>query len=298
MKLFLSKLFLRLITAVVGLILYIGFFTNYVKNQYDPYYVKLLNKTDKGLILGDSRALQGINPECLTFPTFNFAFTIGHSPYDDSYLKLIIKKVDTLSKFKRHHLISITPWSLLNPENTVQDINPYFSEKLILPFTNPNWEYIVKFWDLSFVNSLNLLRSKGYTTNFGWNNQNIDSTELYKEYSRRVREKIQNYKSKYNKQKISLESHRVKNLINIIEFLKKTGRISIIRLPVSKEMLEIENQLFPNFNDLFIKLAKDNNIKFINLTDLNIKTTDGNHIWANEVPKVMSELNLRIKKNN
>ena len=296
MKLFLSKLFLRLITAVVGLILFTGFFTNYFKNKFDPYYVKLLNKTDRGLILGDSRALQGINPECLNFPTFNFAFTIGHSPYDDSYLKLIIKKVDTISKVKRYHIISLTPWSILNPENADQDINPYFSEKLNLPFTKPNWEYIAKFWDLSFVNSLKLLRSKGYTTNFGWNNQNIDSSELHKEYPRRVREKIQNYKSKYNKQKITLESHRVKNLINIIEFMKKTGSISIVRLPVSKEMLELENQMFPSFNDLCIELAKGNNIEFVNLTDLHIQTTDGNHIWANEVPKVMHELNLRIQK--
>ena len=297
MKLFLSKLLMRLIASVVGLILFTSFFTNYAKNKYEPYYVKLLNKTDKGLILGDSRALQGINPECLNFPTFNFAFTIGHSPFDDSYLKLIRKKVDTTSKVKRHHIISVTPWSILNPENTDQDINPYFSEKLILPFTNPNWEYIYKFWDLSFVNSLKLLRNKGYTTNFSWNNQNIDSSELYKEYPRRMREKIQNYKLKYKVQNLTLQSHRVKNLINIIKYLNKTGSISIVRLPVSKEMLELENQIFPDLNDLCNKLAKGNKIEFINLTDLDVQTTDGNHIWGDEVPKVMQQLELRMSKN-
>jgi hypothetical protein len=298
MNLFLSKLVLRLIASILGLIIFIGLFTNYLKNKYDPFYIKLLNKTDRGLILGDSRALQGMNPECLTLPTFNFAFTIGHSPFDDSYLKLIHKKVDTISKVKRHHIICVTPWSLIYPEKTDQDINPYFSEKLNLPFTNPNWEYILKFWDLSFVNSLKLLRSKSYTTNFGWNNQNIDSNELYREYPRRVIEKIQNYKSKYKKQNLTIESHRVKNLINIISFLKKTGSISIVRLPVSKEMLELENQMFPKFKVLCNKISTDNNIHFVDLTDFHIQTTDGNHIWGPEVSKVMRELNLRIYKNN
>jgi hypothetical protein len=274
--------------------LYIGFLTYYTKNKYDPDYVKLLNKTDKGLILGDSRALQGVNPDNLPFPTFNFAFTIGHSPFDDSYPKIIQKKIDTISKVKRHHIISVTPWSLLSPELVKDDINPYFSENLYFHFSNPNWEYILKYWDLSFVNSLKLMRNKSYTTDYGWNNQNIERDELYREYPRRVREKVQNYKLKYKRQILTLESHRVQNLINIIRFLRKTGRVTIIRLPISKEMLELENQVFPSINNLINKIAKDNSLYFIDLTDLNIQTTDGNHIWGGEVPRVMQEINRRI----
>jgi hypothetical protein len=294
MKLLFFKLGIRLFASILGLVLYIGFFTNHFKNKYDPYYVKLLNKTNRGLILGDSRALQGINPKYLKFPTFNFAFTIGHSPFDDSYLKIIQKKIDTISKVKRHHIISVTPWSLLSPELVKDDINPYFSENLYFHFSNPNWEYILKYWDLSFVNSLKLMRNKSYTTDYGWNNQNIERDELYREYPRRVREKVQNYKLKYKRQILTLESHRVQNLINIIRFLRKTGRVTIIRLPISKEMLELENQVFPSINNLINKIAKDNSLYFIDLTDLNIQTTDGNHIWGGEVPRVMQELNRRI----
>ncbi len=296
MKLFLLKIFSRLVIAFICLIVFVGLFTNYVKNQYDPYYVKLLGKTDRGLILGDSRALQGIDPEKLDFPTFNFAFTIGHSPYDDSYLKLILKKVDTLSKGKRHHIISVTPWSLISPENLNQDINPYFSENLKYNFSNPNWEYIIKYWDLSFINSLKLLRNKAHTSDFGWNNQNMGEEELKREYPRRVREKIDNYKSKYKKQALSLSSHRMQNLIHIINFLEKTGEISILRLPISKEMQELENQFFPNFNYLLSNLEIEDKIDFVDLTYLDIQTTDGNHIWGEDVPKVMRELNSRIKR--
>jgi hypothetical protein len=296
MRLFLVKIFTRLIVSLIGLMLYIILFTNFNKNKYDPYYVKLLGKTDRGLIIGDSRALQGINPELLSFPIFNFAFTIGHSPFDDSYIKLIKKKVDTISNIKRHHIISITPWSLLFPEKTDEDVNPYFSENLKFQLSNPNWEYIIKYWDLSFVNTLKFLHNKGYTSNLGWNNQNIDSNQLYSEYSRRVREKIHNYKSKYKKQNLTIQSHRVQNLINIIKFLKETGNVTVIRLPVSREMLELEKQMFPNFISLCDELAIQCNGKFIDLTDLNVQTTDGNHIWGKEVPKVMHELNMRINQ--
>ncbi len=294
MKLFLSKIAVRLFITLIGLLTFVGFFTNHFKNKHDAFYVKLLDKTDKGLIIGDSRALQGINPEYLSFPTFNFAFTIGHSPFDNSYLKLIQKKIDTNSKIKRHHIISITPWSLLSPEKVIEDINPYFSENLTLQFTNPNWEYILKYWDLSIVNSLKLLRNKSFTTDLGWNNQNIDSTELYREYPRRVKEKIENYKHKYNKQNLTIESHRVKNLLNIIQYMKKTGKVTIVRLPVSAEMLKLEKERFANFENLCLEISNKYAVKFIDLTDFKIQTTDGNHIWGFEVPKIMKELESRI----
>lgn len=265
-----------------------------VKCIYDPYYIKLLDKTDRGLIIGDSRALQGIDPENLSFPTFNFAFTIGHSPFDDSYIKLISKKIDRKSNTERHHLISVTPWSLLFVNNNENDINPYFSENLLCEFSNPNWEYIFKYWDLSIVTNLRLLRNKSYTTNLGWNNQNIDSIELEREYPRRVREKIENYKNKYPNRNLTLMSHRVANLQNIIRELKKTGRVTLLRLPVSMEMYEFEQESFPNFTEIIKKVVKETNTTYVDLTDIRVQTTDGNHIWDKEVPRIMKELDTRL----
>ena len=88
---------LTMISLIIFLLVLITL-TKLLEYKIDPFYNKLTSTTDKGLILGDSRALQGIDPDYLGFSAENFAFTIGHSPYDRSYIKLIKKKLKTSQK--------------------------------------------------------------------------------------------------------------------------------------------------------------------------------------------------------
>jgi hypothetical protein len=256
--------------------------------------VKLLAPSKGGLILGDSRALQGIDPDQFDFPIENFAFTIGHSPYDASYIKLLRKKIPQGRGFK--HLVCVTPWSLINNTGRQEDLNPFFTERLKLPLFNPNFEYISKYMDLSLTNLLNLIPSNAITTDNGWLKQGMDSVDLYREYPRRVKEKVENYERKYPVMKLNLKTQRVQNLLEIIFLLKESGSVDIIRLPISDEMLKLENRRFPEFNHLLLEIAKAANSNYINLTDMTVQTTDGNHIWYKEVERVSKELNKRMKK--
>jgi hypothetical protein len=264
-----------------------------LRNRLDPYYLKLLAPSKGGLILGDSRALQGIDPDQFDFPIENFAFTIGHSPYDASYIKLIRKKIPKGRGFQ--HLVSVTPWSLINNTGSKEDLNPFFSERLQLGFYNPNFEYISKYMDLSFTNLLNLLSSHAFTCDNGWLKQEMDSADLYREYPRRVKEKVENYEIKYPILVINLKTQRVQNLLEIIFLLKRSGNVNIVRLPVSKEMLDLENRRFPKFNQLLLEIAELSNSGYIDLTDMKVQTTDGNHIWYKEVERVSKQLTIRMK---
>jgi hypothetical protein len=294
MRIFLIKLFrIIFLTTVVFLISLLSI-SSLLKNSIDPFYIKLLGKTDNALILGDSRALQGIDPTYLPFMAENFAFTIGHSPYDKSYLKLIKKKVDTSTKVIGRHIVCVSPWSLVKIETDSNDINPFFSENLKLPLCNPNIEYLFKYTDLRFVSLLKLLRSNSISNNLGWLKIEMSEIELRKEYKRRVREKINNYKVKYDNHNLDSSTARIENLKAIIQFLKKTGNVCLVRLPVSNEMLELEKMYFTEFDNLLIEISKTFNLDYINLTDLEIQTTDGNHIWYKEVPKVTKELAKRL----
>lgn len=270
--------------------------TYLLRNRIDPYYVKLVSHATGGIILGDSRALQGLDPEKFDFTIDNFAFTIGHSPYDRSYLKLIQKKVGSGSN--NQHIVSVNPWSLILDTSNKEDINPFFTEKLQFPLLEPNFEYIFKYVDLRLVTLLKLLSTNAITTDKGWLKQGIDSKELFREYPRRVKEKVENYKRKYPFTNSDIKSSRVQNLLDIIRFLKKSGRVVIVRLPVSQEMMNLENARYPRFNYLLEEISTNSSCKFIDLTDMDIQTTDGNHIWYKEVARVSSELNLRIKKSN
>jgi hypothetical protein len=294
MKIFLFKLLKVFLLTFILIFTLISVTTHLLRNRLDPYYVKLLAPSKGGLILGDSRALQGLDPDQFDFPIENFAFTIGHSPYDASYIKLIRKKIPKGRGFQ--HLVSVTPWSLINNTGSKEDLNPFFSERLKLPFYNPNFEYISKYMDLSFTNLFQLLPSHAFTTDKGWLKQRMDSGDLYLEYPRRVKEKIVNYENKYPEVKISLESQRVQNLMEIISLLKESGSVNIIRLPISSEMLELENKQFPAFNQLLQNIADLSNSSYIDLTDIRVQTTDGNHIWHKEVERVSNDLNRRMRE--
>jgi hypothetical protein len=185
MNIFLFKILKIFLLTFILIFALISVTTHLLRNRLDPYYVKLLAPSKGGLILGDSRALQGLDPDQFDFPIENFAFTIGHSPYDASYIKLIRKKIPKGRGFQ--HLVSVTPWSLINNIGSKEDFNPFFTESLKLPLFNPNFEYISKYMDLSLTNLLNLIPSKAITTDKGWLKQGMDSADLYREYPRRVK---------------------------------------------------------------------------------------------------------------
>ena len=60
----------------------------------DPFYLRFTTDKQNSLILGTSRAAQGLLPEVLNSKLnrddfFNYSFTLGHSPYGPTYLKSI-----------------------------------------------------------------------------------------------------------------------------------------------------------------------------------------------------------------
>lgn len=285
--------------GVISLILFITtliVISELLKYRIDPFYNKLTSTTNKGLILGDSRALQGIDPDHLSFPVVNFAFTIGHSPYDKSYIRLIKKKLNKYPKKHNTHIVCISPWSLLSNNTNNLDINPYFSEHLSLPLTSPNFEYLFKYVDFNFTKLNQLLASKQISKSNGYLMVQMDTIEWQQEYKRRVKEKIENYTEKYPVEELTLKSPRIFNLLEIINLLQLSGDVFIVRLPVSKEMLSFENIRFPNLNELMSHLSQKSNAPYLDLTDLKIRTTDGNHIFYLDVPFVSKTLDKRVNE--
>lgn len=296
MKYFLFKFF-RL--GLISLILFITtliVISELIKYRIDPFYNKITSTTKKGLILGDSRALQGIDPDHLRFPVINFAFTIGHSQYDKSYIKLIKKKLNNYSKKHNTHIVCVSPWSILSNNTNKSDINPYFSEHLSLPLTNPNFEYLFKYVDFNFSKLNQLLASKQISKSNGYLSVQMDTIEWRQEYKRRVKEKIANYSEKYPIEELTLTSSRIFNLLEIINFLQLSGDVFIVRLPVSEEMLYLENKRFPNLNQLMYQLSHKTKAPYIDLTDLKIRTTDGNHIFYLDAPFVSQILDKRVNE--
>lgn len=99
MKRFLIKIFLFLI-PVLAWFLILGSFAD---GNTDNYYQHFTSPKPYNLILGSSRAAQGINPNILekNLPDRkfdNFALTVVDSPYVEIYLDAIKKKIRSQNK--------------------------------------------------------------------------------------------------------------------------------------------------------------------------------------------------------
>lgn len=93
MKKFLLKILVWLV-PVIALHLFLGSFAG---GNTDTFYRRFTSPKQSNLILGNSRAAQGIQPTYLKSLNgenfYNFSFTIFDSPYGETYLKAVQEKI-------------------------------------------------------------------------------------------------------------------------------------------------------------------------------------------------------------
>ncbi|QOD61513.1 hypothetical protein H9I45_03420 [Polaribacter haliotis] len=283
MKNFIIKITFLVTTILITYIL-LGFLAD---GTTDPFYLRFTSPKQKSLILGTSRAAQGIRPQILNsvidknilnHSIYNFAFTILHSPYGETYYKAIKSKLDENS-FNGLFILSVDPWSISQRTNLNYDIE---SKKELSKLTffnmNPNYDYLVNSYKNSMFNLLinkfnrdsTLLLHKN-----GWLEVNINMEK--NDLRKRTLSKIEVYKE--NGKIYEISDKRIFWLDKTIQLLKKHGRVILVRIPVNKEILAVENELCENFDSII-------NTRFNNLLYLNYKEDsnnytfiDGNHLY-------------------
>jgi hypothetical protein len=91
----------------------------------DSFYEKISSPKQKNLILGTSKAAQGVQPEILKKQLnqefFNFAFTLQSSSYGKVYLQNIQKKLDTTSSTSQDFILTVDPWSISSSTKNPND---------------------------------------------------------------------------------------------------------------------------------------------------------------------------------
>lgn len=282
MKTFLIKVVLFFVIVICCLTLLLHYYGRYA----DPFYEKFTTPKQFSMILGDSRSLQGIRPQVLDstlkndkykLPTYNFSFTIKQAAYGNSYLEAVKKKLD-FSANNQLFILTVNPWMLAN--RTPKD--PIESDSILLtdpPYNmgnmtmKPNFEYFIKnyrFFDFeSIYKRSNELHKNGWMEpNVGpysraefleWRNNNI---ELYKERAKESR--ISNY--------------RLSGLHKTITYLKRYGRVILVRMPIDNEILEVENKFWYNFDSAIENIAKPETIDYFNFSVNKWSTYDGQHL--------------------
>ena len=254
-----------------------------LKGQIDAFYGRFTTPLAGSLILGTSRAAQGIQPAVLLArlggqfegPLLNYAFTLTHSPYGPAYLRSIQRKLRPEVK-NSLFIMAVDPWSLslTGPEGAFPEDNSFIGQ-LHQVSQNPNLAYLARFQTKPFYR---LLLDYATATERlhpdGWLEVRIgtDSAQVVARTAR----KLHDYRLLAASQHLS--AGRLQALRQTIAFLKQHGRVVLVRLPVGSSMLQLEQVYQPGFDQLMRQMAADYELAYFDYSAQPYATTDGNHL--------------------
>lgn len=257
----------------------------------DEFYGKLTGEPPPSLIIGTSRAAQGLvpsvfNDSTLSFarPDFNFAFTMQHSRYGPAYLRAIQRKLapgTTDGLF----LLEVSPVALSVTAPQAADAefpeSQTFVGKMHSFNATPNLEYALyasppgtKLMEAI----MGQLRGQysSYLHPDGWLEISLSPRTLADQ--KRFKFKRLSYENLLMKSRPS--SRRWEAFEQTVSFLRERGRVAIVRLPLGLPIYELEQQYQPDFDARMTESAKRLAVPYLNLAVLSGKfeTNDGNHL--------------------
>jgi len=312
MKNFLGKLtiYILLLGTVLSLYILVIYFR---PDLVDLFYYRFTTPKANSLILGSSRAAQGLKPEILNkklgtnseTKIINHAFASGPSTIGPNYYKEITQKLNIDSQ-NGIFIISVTPWTFTTESDNYDDDSLEFFEvkqKLFVgnlksSNSNPNFEYLWEYWNNKFsvfeysfkyiINYGGILRLHAD----GWLEVSIDMD------STTVKNRIKQGMVEYLDIPLHMKWSNTRYYFfeKIINYLQKRGEIYFVRLPISKTMAELEYKAFPDFDNKMKFTANKYNIHYINFIHEsgNYLTTDIHHLWKGDSEKISNQLSDSI----
>ena len=279
-----SRLVLRLLLLAGACLAGLGLLGPVVLGGHvDAFYGRFTSPAAGSLVVGTSRAAQGIQPAVLARqlsgqfegPLLNYSFTLTHSPYGPAYLRSIKSKVRPEVK-NGLFIVAVDPWSLslTGPEGAYPEDNSFIGQ-LNEVSQNPNLGYLTRFQTkplyrllLDYATATERLHPDGWLeVKIG-----IDSAQV----RARTARKLQDYRRLAASQHLS--QGRLRALRQTITFLKQHGRVYLVRLPVGPSLLRLEASYQPGFDSLMRQTAADLAVPYLDYSAQPYATTDGNHL--------------------
>lgn len=261
----------------------------------DPFYARTTSAKQTSLILGTSKAAQGLMPEILSpylnREIYNFSFTVAHSPFGPTYLSAIQKKLNSKTK-DGIFIITVDPWSIAsdgeNPDDEAQfdEANSFIGNTNSFS-TNPNIQYLLDNFNDNYIKIL-WNKSLMEVHKDGW--LEVSAPMDLEDINNRIAEKVIEQKLKLSQFQFS--ETRFNYLEKTIETLKKYGKVYLVRLPVYTDIVEIENELVPDFDLKIDELAQKQSVPYLNLINSGTKFTftDGLHLYKDSAKKLSLEV--------
>lgn len=299
MKRFLIKISLFILITLIGFLAIISL----AHETTDPFYIRFTTPQQENLILGTSRAAQGIQPQelqnILNKPFFNYSFTLKNSPYGKVYLESIKKKLNPKTS-DGIFILCVSPWSISsisedpNDESMFRE-NDSFLADMTFTNTKPNLEYLLKHFSGKFIDILKgddrmILHKDGWLEI----NINLSKAAIAKRTASKVKQYTNDVLPVYK-----LSSKRIEYLNLTINYLKEHGQVYLVRLPVGEGILNIE-KTYTNDFDKYIQSSIEASNGYLDLTPHSAEYTytDGNHLSPESGKQVTKNIGEWILNQN
>lgn len=303
-----NKVILKLILYIsvfIGLHLFAAYQAD---GSFDDFYMRFTNGQHQSMIVGTSRAAQGLCPSYFDeilgneyAKMGNFAFTLANSPYGKIYYEAIQKKIDTTQTSKKQlFIVTVDPWAVSSDVKEIENNTPRENDltlgkvKNITIENRPNFEYLTKMYAESWGKILfNPSKNLTFLHQDGWLEVNVPMDDV--SVQQRTAAKIVDYKKTL--QTYNLDKNRLTYLDKTVAFLQQHGTVYLVRLPTSESIIDFENELSPNFDDKMAQLAQKYNIRYISLLDNShqYQFVDGNHLYKASAKEISKSLANQIK---
>jgi hypothetical protein len=285
--------FIVLITTLLFSVIYVID----ISGWSDWAYKRFRSSGEKSLILGTSRAAQGLRPEIINsemaglgyhLPIYNFSFTMMSSPYGEIYYNAIKKKLSTESFRNGLFILSIDPWSLGFINHETEDSLREKGDCLegVDYYMRPNIQYILKYARPLTYDKALILHDDG------WLEVTVPMDTVY------VLERSRKKEIEYENMFFVKSEYRLLWLCKIIRLLKTKGTVILVRIPAAVFFKDLENKHWPTFDEEMDEFARRENVLYISFENRFgcYQMVDGQHIFKDNAAFFTKELCDSIKK--
>ena len=323
---------LRWVIPGIALCLAVWFMPYLVNENIDRNGLNRLKPVQcNSMIFGTSRSAQGVNPAILKTrfvgggEWLNFSFNLSSSPWNKAYTRAILLKIECsiTEGSPRHFLLFVDPWSM--DELVGQGTNSFMKQPWFDPCSlgHGKWKFIQHTSNpLSVIGGgsgtdlfaaagalpsrilswfeEDYAKKNGIDAN-GWlpNSRMKTAARVNKDITSKVGFYRKN-KHRGNQWPGSENEEALISLIHIIQASDESAQITLVRPPVTDEMLALELERFPELNDWMRAVSLAYDIPYLDTNERwagrnNLQFNDAHHLneeGANEFSHFLAaELN-------
>lgn len=260
----------------------------------DMYYSKFTQKAES-LIIGLSRADEGIDPETIlnnlpkTVDQSLVNFASNQNYYGRVYLEAIKNKLND-GKEAPFFILTISPGSFTAPKGFgtkgIEAMDTKTAIGKTSDFTsNPNYSYIMNCYGGGLYNAFLDVDSGGNLTSHdnGWNEISLKSNtftitkDLMFDWKR---QNLAYFERRLPKEEV--KPYRLEWFGKTIEYLKNKGMVFLVRMPADQEIISFENKHLPTFNTMVDSITQVHQVPYLDYSNSQTEfgTYDGSHLYS------------------